>query len=390
MKEWKMDTLTGRFWDSVNRFADRPSLSFVGEKSESYAQLGHSVGKLSKALQLKGIKKGDKVGILGYNMSNWGKAYFAIVNLGAVAVPMLPDFHSGEIQNIIQHSECKAIFVSEALNYRLKEIDASSLEHTFLLETFQDIRQKTVSLLDAVTDDISGELGDISPDDLASIIYTSGTTGKSKGVMLTHRNLACNAQAGMDIQPIGPSDRFLSILPLSHAYEFTMGLLISLFTGASTYYLQKPPTPAILLPALKEVKPTIMLSVPLIIEKIYRNKIVPAFMSKKIVAFLYKHTPLRILLNRAAGKKLKETFGGELIFFGIGGAKLDGQVEKFLREAKFPYAIGYGLTETSPLLAGANPQNTCFQGTGPTVSGMEIKIDNPDPVTGEGEILARG
>ena len=160
--------------------------------------------------------------------------------------------------------------------------------------------------------------------------------------------------------------------------------------GSCVYYLRKPPTPAVLLPALAEVKPTIMLTVPLIIEKIYFNKILPAFRDKLILKLLYKIPFFRKILNKAAGKKLMKTFGGKLKFYGIGGAKLNKTVEKFLIEAKFPYAIGYGLTETSPLLAGANPQKSVFESTGPAIEGIELIINNPDKKTGEGEIWAKG
>jgi len=186
------------------------------------------------------------------------------------------------------------------------------------------------------------------------------------------------------------NDRFLSVLPLSHTYENTLGLIIPVLNGSSIFYLRKPPTPAVLLPALEEVRPTAMLTVPLIIEKIYFNKILPAFREKFIVRLLYKVAPFRKLLNRVAGKKLMKTFGGEIRFFGIGGAKLNKTVEKFLVEAKFPYAIGYGLTETSPILAGANPKETVYESTGPAIKDIQLIIHNPDKVTGEGEIWAKG
>jgi long-chain acyl-CoA synthetase len=182
----------------------------------------------------------------------------------------------------------------------------------------------------------------------------------------------------------------LSVLPLSHTYENTLGLILPAINGSCVYYLRKPPTPAVLLPALEEIRPTTMLTVPLIIEKIYFNKILPAFREKLIVRLLYKVPPFRKLLNRVAGKKLMKTFGGEIRFFGIGGAKLNKTVEKFLVEAKFPYAIGYGLTETSPLLAGASPKNTVYESTGPVIKDVELIIHNPDKGTGEGEIWAKG
>lgn len=208
--------------------------------------------------------------------------------------------------------------------------------------------------------------------------------------MLTHKNISSNAAASRYIQDINSNDRFLSVLPLSHTYENTIGFILPIICGASIYYIKKAPTPAVLLPALKSVRPTLMLTVPLIIEKIYKNKVLPSFNKSKLTRALYSIPFLRKKFNLLAGKKLMRTFGGELKFFGIGGAKLDKTVEKFLREAKFPYAIGYGLTETSPLLAGANALNTRMQSTGPKVKGVTLKIHNPKKLTGEGEIWAKG
>jgi long-chain acyl-CoA synthetase len=231
---------------------------------------------------------------------------------------------------------------------------------------------------------------EVKEDDLASIIYTSGTTGRPKGVMLTHKNISFNALKGRVIQSIDENDRFLSVLPLSHTYENTLGLILPMLCGSCVYYLRKPPTPSVLLPALDEVKPTMMLTVPLIIEKIYFNKVLPTFRDNTILRLLYKIPILRKKINAAAGKKLLKTFGGELKFYGIGGAKLNKTVEKFLREAKFPYAVGYGLTETAPLLAGANPQKSLFESTGPKIEDIELIINKPDRRTGEGEIWAKG
>jgi long-chain acyl-CoA synthetase len=230
----------------------------------------------------------------------------------------------------------------------------------------------------------------VEEEDLASIIYTSGTTGHSKGVMLTHKSITFNAMKGKVIQPINENDRFLSVLPLSHTYENTLGLILPMLGGSCVYYLRKPPTPAVLIPAMAEVKPTMMLTVPLIMEKIYFNKIMPTFREKWILNLLYKMPFFRKILNAAAGKNLVKTFGGQLKFYGIGGAKLNKSVEKFLCEAKFPYAVGYGLTETAPLLAGSNPQKSIFDSTGPAIEGIELIINNPDRKTGEGEIWAKG
>ncbi|XPV74785.1 MAG: AMP-binding protein [Desulfovibrio sp.] len=230
----------------------------------------------------------------------------------------------------------------------------------------------------------------IEVDDIAVIIYTSGTTGNSKGVMLTHGNIVSNARTTRDLGEVTEQDRLVSMLPLPHTYECTLGMVIPIMGGASVHYLEKPPTPKILLPALAKIRPTFMMAVPLIIEKIYKNKILPNFNKSPLIRILYKLAPVRKKLNLIAGKKLMDTFGGELRSMCIGGAPLAPEVEQFLKEARFPYNIGYGLTETSPLSAGTMPKDTVLRATGPAIDGVEIKIINPHPQTGEGEILIKG
>jgi len=340
------------------------------------------------ALERKGICPGDKVALLSTNMPNWGLVYFSITFMGAVVVPVLPDFSGTEVQNVLEHSESKALFISSGLLSRIEGFSSDTLKTIIQIEDFSIISSENDYVY--VNDAVPQHTYEPSEEDLASIIYTSGTTGRSKGVMLTHKNICFNALRGKIIQPVDEHDRFLSVLPLSHTYENTLGLILPLLGGSCVYYLRKPPTPPVLLPALELVKPTVMLTVPLIIEKIYFNKILPTFREKFILRMLYKVPVFRKVLNAAAGKKLYKTFGGHLKFFGIGGAKLNKSVEKFLSEAKFPYAIGYGLTETAPLLAGANPAKTVFTSTGPAIKDIELKINNPDKKTGEGEIWARG
>ena len=381
-------TLPALFQDSVSRHQDQKALGFVGQKMLTYKEMNENVYSLTAYLEKLGIKKGDKVAILSSSIPNWGIAYLAIVSMGAVAVPILPDFSENEVKNILDHSEANLIFLSDKQRHKVDFSQLDRLQHILRMEDFSSVDSET---------DVRYEAGEkpetiweVHEEDLASVIYTSGTTGKSKGVMLTHKNIAYTAVKTQKIQQVTPEDRMLSILPLSHTYENTLGFILPLICGASVYYLRKPPTPAVLLPALKEVQPTLMLSVPLVIEKIYRNRILPVFHKNRTIKFLYQIPPVRKLLNRAAGKKLMDTFGGELKFFGIGGAKLDRKVEKFLREAKFPYAIGYGLTETSPLLAGCNAENTKLQSTGKVLEGVQLKINNPDLQSGEGEIWAKG
>lgn len=382
-------TFPAMFNETLRKFGKCNAYSFVGEESKSYETVNKEIRALIALLERVGISPGDKIALLSSNMPNWGIAFFSITFMGGIVVPILPDFSNTEVSNVLEHSGAKAIFISTSLLPRIEGFKSEYLKTGILIENYSLI----FSEKDSIEFDPSSlpvQNYEVDEDDLASIIYTSGTTGRSKGVMLTHKNITFNALKGCVIQPMDETDRFLSVLPLSHTYENTLGLILPMLCGSCVYYLRKPPTPAVLLPALAEIKPSVMLTVPLIIEKIYFNKILPAFRDKLILKLLYNIPFFRKKLNGAAGKKLLKTFGGNLKFYGIGGAKLNKTVEKFLIEAKFPYAIGYGLTETSPLLAGANPQKSVFESTGPPIEGIELIINDPDKKTGEGEIWAKG
>jgi len=382
-------TFPAIFNETVRRFGNQNAYAFVGEKPKTYFESAKEIRALTALLENIGIKPGDKVALLSNNMPNWSSAYFSITFMGAAVVPILPDFSATEVSNVLTHSGARVIFVSSSQLPKLEEFKSEDLKTGILIEDFSILFSENKSIkFDAFAE--PKKTYDVAEDDLAAIIYTSGTTGHSKGVMLTHKNISFNAFKGKVIQPVDENDRFLSVLPLSHTYENTLGLILPVLGGACVYYLRKPPTPAVLIPAMAEVKPTVMLTVPLIMEKVYFNKILPTFNDKAILRILYKIPFIRKKLNAVAGKKLYKTFGGHLKFFGIGGAKLNKTVEKFLIEAKFPYAIGYGLTETSPLLAGANPKKSVYDSTGPAIEGIELKINNPDSRTGEGEIWARG
>ena len=383
-------TIASFIRDSTEKYQDTVALTFIDEKGITYSELGEKIEEFVSLLDILGIKKGDKVAIIGENMPNWGIAYLSVIVMGAIAVPVLPDFHESEVQNILEHSESKLLIASTKQIARLKNIVSG---------TVQVIVTDKLSLLDSISAETSFPPVNLSlqkmdeasnENDLATIIYTSGTTGSSKGVMLTNKNLAWMVKQLLTLQYVGHGNRFLSILPMSHTYENSIGFLLPLYTGATVFYLKKQMSPSVLIEGLAKVKPTHLLTVPLIIERIYRKQVLPKFNKSRITRNLFKFGPTRVLLNRLAGKKLMKTFGGKLIFFGIGGAKLDGKIEKHLIEARFPYAIGYGLTETSPLIAGSSPFNTAWQSTGKVLQGVELKIDNPNPETSEGEIVVRG
>jgi len=389
-------TIPAMLQESVKKFAEKTSLIFTGEENYTYRQMGDDVARAAALLKQLGIEKGDKVAILSTNMPNWGVAFFSVSWAGATVVPILPDFHLNEIKTIIEHSEAKVMFVSGGLYKILDEEVKSLLNHLILVDNFAVIPKNTApaelqnlecSLTPSANDTPPEE---VAEEDLASVIYTSGTTGNSKGVMLTHKNLMWTAEKSFTLQDISTEDRFISVLPLSHTFENTLGFLFPIKFGASVHYLRKPPVASVLLPALQQVKPTIMLVVPLIIEKVFKSNILPKFQKSPVTRFIYSLPPMRKVLHRVAAKKLYETFGGKLRFFGIGGAKLDPTVERFLYEGKFPYAIGYGLTETSPLLAGAVGKNVRIGSTGIAMEGVQLRLGDADLKTGEGEIQAKG
>jgi len=373
----------------VSKFANNNALGYVDEPAMTYAQMGKNIEAVKSFLEAGNIKPGDKVVIYSQNMPNWGVVYFALQCMGVVAVPVLPDFNAHELQNVLQHSEAKVIFISKSLESRLNEVDSEFVQMAIRIDDYEVIKGKKQSF---VFDENAKCSSTYTPgeNELAILLYTSGTTGDSKGVMLSQKNVLTNVIQTGGIQEILEGDKFLSVLPLSHTYENTIGLLLPISKGASVTYLTKPPVASVLIPAMAKVKPDLMLTVPLIIEKVFKASVLPTIQKKTITRLMHKFTPTRKLVYRIAGKKLYKTFGGNLKFFGIGGAKLDPVVEQFLREAKFPYAVGYGLTETSPLLAGSNPKRTKFQAIGPKVDNMELIINNPDPKTGEGEIWAKG
>jgi len=292
-------TIPAMLQASFKDFANRQSLVFAGEENRTYAQLEKEVKKAALQLQSIGVKKGDKVAILSLNMPQWGIAFFATGIIGAVVVPVLPDFHENEIKNILVHSDVSIVYVSETLRSKLDSINGLIV---ISIENFTVTSEVPNCLYDEM-DVNKFEYEKVEESDLASIIYTSGTTGKSKGVMLSHKNIVWTAQQSWIIQNIVPSDRFLSVLPLSHTFENTIGLILPVKYGASVSYLQKPPVATVLLAALKQVKPTIMLVVPLIIEKIYKTKILPEINRKFTTRILYKIPAFRKILHKIAGKK---------------------------------------------------------------------------------------
>ena len=374
-----INTLYELVRNSVEKFASKVAFSMFEGDDVTYAEVGRRIEKVQEILTGAGLRAGDKVALLSSNMPNWGVCYFAVTSAGMVAVPILPDFSGEELDMIIAHSEAKALLVSDRLFTKLSKQTIERLNVVVRTKNLGVIAQRVRG---------EGTMAVPKPDDLAVIIYTSGTTSKPKGVMLTHAALCAQVGISSGIFPVLPDDVFLSVLPLSHTYECSIGMIYPFSMGARVVYLDRQPTASALMPALRAVRPSVMLIVPLIIEKIYRHQVLAKFNSNGFWRTLYKVGFLRRYLHRVAGKKLLKLFGGRLRFLGIGGAKLDGGAEKFLLEAKVPYAIGYGLTETAPLLAGAAPSQVRLGSTGPQAPGVQLRLEHINPDTRQGEVVA--
>jgi long-chain acyl-CoA synthetase len=351
--------------------------------------MGIRARQIASLLGRLGVGPGSRVMILAENRPEWPLGYFGTALAGAVSVPVLTGFSAAQIRHISEHAGVSALCLSRAMAGKIDLPGLASIPLIFM----DSIGGETPEFRAAVSlkgvekelfldnaGDLAGPFPRRSADDLASIVYTSGTQGYSKGVMLSNRNLISCARASGALVAIYPRDRLLSTLPLAHTYECGLGLLTAVLNGAKTSYLDRPPSPSVLLPAAQALKPTCMVTVPLLVEKIYRQRIAPALES----SLLYRCPLTRPLALRFAGRKLNAALGGSIRFFGIGGASLSPETEEFLRRSRFPYAPGYGLTETAPLAAGTAPYAFPFRSAGSPPPGMELRI------SAEGEIQARG
>ena len=408
MTEHTLPALTlGRVLDrSAEAFADRPALTAPDGSGMTYAEFKESCDALGRQLIELGVGFGDTVAILAENSPQWGVAYFAVTTMGAVAVPILTEFHPDAVAHIIRHSEAKVVFVSEKLFAKAAEavydpapvfldidgfapLDQGMGKDAFRglkeagLRNFRKWKEKALRITHAARKEPA-------EDDIAAVIYTSGTSGHSKGVVLTHKNIVSNAAAVHDLVKVSFEDRLLSLLPLAHTFECTLGLVLPISIGAQVFYLDKPPTARVLLPALLAVRPTVILAVPLIMEKLFKTNILPKLTGNRFSRLLYGITFFRKIMHRLAGKKLKETFGGSLRLMPIGGAPLATDAERFLAEAGFPYCIGYGMTEASPIISGTGPGKTRLGSAGPPIIGVSLRIADANPQTGEGEIQIKG
>jgi long-chain acyl-CoA synthetase len=387
---------------SCAKYKDLPAIGMALEEPLTYGTFHKRIYALAARLQKEGIRKGDHIAILSENSHNWGIAYLAIVRIGAIAVPILPDLPESDVHHILNEMQVKALFITQK---QIEKIYERQNELTGFVVTLDDYTAD-ISIVPVITfatflaeaiiafeenpEDPAFPM--VGEDDLASILYTSGTSGYSKAVMLSHKNLTANAYAASDLMDIPPGSVWLSILPMSHTYEFTCGFILPIICGGRIAYAGKTPTPAILQKICSQEKPFAIFAVPLVLEKIYKKRVLPQIEKSVALKLMCKVSVSRKLIYRKIGKKLIGFFGGNLKLMGIGGAALNPEVERFLNEANFPYLIGYGMTEASPLIAGgpAGDSSIAIGSTGKPISGVEVKIVHPDPESGIGEISICG
>ena len=389
-----MDQAIHNRWREI-AFAD------YGEKTKyTHGEVAQQIRRLHHLFEEMGIGEGDKIALCSRNCSNWVITYMAILSYKAVAVTLLQDFHAENIANLIEHSESKMLFVGpfvwrELQHQKLPELKAivglDDFSFIHLEETYKGKVEGIMSEPSTLTENsffsvVKG--GEIDVDSLALINYTSGSTGSPKGVMITHRSLSNNAESAMTICPVEPGHRVVSMLPLAHMFGQVADFIYPFSASASITFLTKTPTPSILLKAMAEVKPFLVATVPLVIEKIHKKKLDP-LLSKPVLKLFWYTPGIMNLIRGHVKKSLVKAFGGQVRYFLCGGAAMNPVVEKCLMDVNFPLSIGFGMTECGPLVSGTVPKYFRRRSCGQPVPNMEAKIDNPNE-KGEGEILVRG
>jgi long-chain acyl-CoA synthetase len=387
--------------DSINKNWDFRALTDYQGDSFHYHDVAGHIAKIHSFFKEAGIKPGDKIALIGKNSARWGILYITTVTYGAVVVPVLPDFKSEDLQQIVDHSDSVILFAEDSIFEKMDPekmpgiictISITSLE---LLSGNDTIRQVYPHHeLNRITkgfykDEKKIILTEIPGDQLAVLSYTSGTTGFTKGVMLQHNSLAANMRYAHTHMPLNPGDRIVSFLPLAHTFGAAFEFLFPFTLGCDITILTKTPSPQVIIKAFQEVKPSLILSVPLVIEKIYKKQVLPAI-SKPLMKVLLSLPGIKNIILKKIREKLVAVFGGNFRELVIGGAAFNAEAEEFFRKMKFPFTVGYGMTECGPLISYVGWKESRTGSAGLTVDTLELKIDSPDPAKKSGEIMVRG
>ena len=393
------ENYTQFIWDSILENWDLTAFTNYQSESYTYGEVGRSIYYIQKLFIKCGIRKGDKIALIGKNCAEWSMAYQAIVTFGAVVVPILPNFTPNDVQHIINHSDSIILFANKANWDVIDRDNLPKLKAVISLDDFSPLCARNKHLTVHIRKFQSllkkpftkGKLPKqlIGNSELFAIIYTSGTTGFSKGVMLTHNNITGNMVYSRTNMPLVSGDHILSFLPLAHAYGCAIEFLYPFTCGCHITFLGKMPTPQLLLQAFAEIRPRLILSVPLIIEKIFKKQIKPVLEQPK-VKFMMKIPFLDSVILGKIKTKLTESFGGNFHEIVVGGAAINEEVQEVFQKAEFPFTVGYGMTECGPLISYSGWRENRFNSAGRCVDQLEMRIDSPDPENVVGEILVRG
>jgi long-chain acyl-CoA synthetase len=382
---------------------DRPALTDFKGINCNYKDVARKIEKLHILFDHAGIKRGDKIAICGRNMTNWGIAFFATLTRGAVAVPILNDFKADNVHALVNHSEARLLFVGCTVWKSLDATKMPLLEGIISAEDFSVTCSGNEALLSArarlnelfgqkfpdrfLPSSVSYERDSL--DDLAIINYTSGTTSSPKGVMLTYRSLWSNLMFAFSVFGQMPDERVISMLPMAHMYGMAFEFIYEFASGAQVFFLTRTPSPQVIAEAFARIKPNLIVSVPLVIEKIIRKRVFPT-LEKPVMKLLTRVPLVNTRVRKTIRQQVIAAFGGNFKELIVGGAALNKEVEDFLHSIRFPYTVGYGMTEAGPILAYDGWATFKKGSCGKSAPRMELKIDSPDPCRVVGEILARG
>ena len=391
--------------DSIKKNWDLDALTDYNGATLQYKDVARKIEKVHIFLEEAGVKKGDKIAICGRNSSHWGVTYLAILTYGAIVVPILHEFKADNIHHIVNHSDARMLYVGDRVWEDLNEQEMPKLEGIMLMTDFSVLVARNKKLLHAREhlNEIFGKkypknfrpehvqyYKEQSPDELAMINYTSGTTSSSKGVMIPYRALWSNMAFAQSVLDLFPGDKVVSILPMAHTFGMSFEFLYEFVVGCHVYFLTRIPSPKIIAQAFADVKPRIVIAVPLVVEKIIKKKILPQ-LEKNIWAQLMLNLPvLSDIVKKRICEQVTAGFGGNFIEVIMGGAPLNKEVESFLRSINFKYTVGYGMTECAPIISYEGWDKYKPYSCGKAAPRMEIKIDSPDPQNIPGEILTKG
>ena len=392
------------FENSLRNNWDRPALSNYQGVTLHYRDVARRIAKLHIMYEHCGLEKGDKVAICSRNQANWGVSFLSVLTYGAVPVPILHEFKAGNVHHLVNHSEAKILFVDDVVWEGLTETEMPNLQAVVQINNFQLLYYRTDAIKE-VREHLNELFGkkypmnftpesmdfyEDSADELALINYTSGTSGFSKGVMIPYRAIYSNIEFAKDAVPcLNNESNVVAMLPSAHMYGMMFELLYELAVGAHVHFLTRVPSPKIIMQALSEIKPTIVIAVPLIIEKVYKSKLKP-LLEKEGIKLIMKIPVISQTIQKKICNELVNAFGGRFYEVIVGGAAFNKEVEAFFKKIAFPYTVGYGMTECAPIIAYDGWQTTKLYSCGKVALNMEIKIDSDDPENVPGEVLVRG